>query len=117
MDGTCILKARRKPILVSESLRTFRRIVNERGQSLRKLPFQRLEELEERTESFMLGKRKAKVAIIVNHLPSGGVLVIVQGLLKKRFIPMVLDVAVDGFYKYPNETMAPMTDEDKWDYG
>jgi hypothetical protein len=36
--------------------------------------------------------------------------------MKKRFLPMVWDVALDGFYKYPDETMAPMTREDMWAY-
>ena len=67
-------------------------------------------------ELITVENRKAKISIIVNPLPSGGILVVVQGIMKKRFLPMAWGVAVDGFYKYPDETMAPMTREDMWDY-
>ncbi len=50
-------------------------------------------------------------------LASGGVLVVIQGYLKSRwFGSFVSTFALDGFYKYPDETMAPMTQEDIWEY-
>jgi len=101
---------------VNEALRSFRHIVNERGENLRKLPFQRLKQLDQPTERFTVGNRKARLSIIVNQLPSGGILVVVQGFLKKRFFPMASDVALDGFYKYADETMAPMTREDMYSF-
>lgn len=101
---------------MSEAVRMFQDIVNERGDSLRKLPFQHLKQLVEPTKLITVGNRKGKVSIIVNELPSGGILVVVQGFLKQRFLPMVWSVALDGFYKYPDETMAPMTREDIWAY-
>ncbi len=101
---------------MSEDLRKFRSLVNERGDGLRKLAFEQLRRSDEPTERFVVGKRKAKLSIIVDPLPSGGILVVVQGFLRKRFLPMVWDVALDGFYKYPDETMSPMTREDMWAY-
>ena len=29
---------------------------------------------------------------------------------------MVYNVLLDGFYKYPDETTAPLTREDMWDF-
>lgn len=101
---------------MSEAVRIFQDIVNERGDGLRKLPFQQLKQLVEPAELITVGNRKGKASIIVNQLPSGGILVVVQGFLKQRFLPMVWSVALDGFYKYPDETMAPMTREDMYSF-
>src|SRR5579862_1541755 len=56
--------------------------------------------------------RPAHISIIVLSLPSNDVQIVVQGFIKVRFLPMVSQVALDGFYKYPDETMAPLTRED-----
>jgi hypothetical protein len=44
----------------------------------------------------------------VQLLPSGGVRVVVQGFMKNKLFGQ--SVALDGFYKYPDETVAPMPD-------
>jgi len=91
-------------------------MVNERADTLRKLPFQQLKALKQSTETITLKKRQGTIAIIVNQLASGGVLIVVQGFLKWRLLPRVWTVGLDGFYKYSDETMAPMTREDEWTY-
>jgi hypothetical protein len=101
---------------MSEAVRIFRNMVNERGDGLRELHFNVLKQLAQPTEFVAVGNRRGKVSIIINHLPSGGILVVVQGFLKHRFLPMVWSVALDGFYKYPDETMAPMTREDMYSF-
>jgi len=48
-------------------------------------------------------------------LPSGGVQVVVQGFFEHHFLPGA-SVAWDGFCKYLDETMAPMSQPDLWDF-
>jgi hypothetical protein len=93
-------------------LASFRTMVNERGARLRQLPFAKLKQLmNEPIEQVMVESRKATIGIIVLALPSGGIQVVLQGFLEHRFMPGK-SVALDGFYKYPDETTAPMSTED-----
>jgi hypothetical protein len=88
----------------------------ERGRRLRKLPFRELKQLAtEPTEHLVVESRPATIGIIVFPLPaSGGIQVVVQGFLKARLLGK--HVALDGFYKYPDETIAPMSAEDFWGF-
>jgi len=100
-----------------KSLSKFREIVNERGERLREVPFEDLKALATaRTESLTVDSRPATIAIIVQSLPSGGLRVVVQGFMDARFIPGK-HVALDGFYKYPDETIAPMPDDEFYEFG
>ena len=88
---------------------TFRKIVNERGERLRKLAFEDVKQLADAPlEHLTVESRPATIGIIVEPLPSGGIRVVVQGFMKTRFIPYCKHVALDGFYKYSDETVAPM---------
>jgi len=51
----------------------------------------------------------------VLSLPSGGIQVVFQGFLEQRFMPGK-SVALDGFYKYPEETVSEMKAEEFWDF-
>jgi len=98
-----------------KSLATFREIVNERGERLRQLPFEELKRLANGPiEHLTVDSRPATIGIIVQSLPSGGIRVVVQGFMKARFIGS--NVALDGFYKYPDETTAPMPDQEFYEF-
>jgi hypothetical protein len=50
----------------------------------------------------------------VQPLPSGGIRVVVQGFMKAKLLGQ--NVALDGFYKYPDRTVAPMPKEDFYEF-
>jgi hypothetical protein len=52
---------------------------------------------------------------IVEGVDTDRLRVVVQGFLPTRFIAGH-HVALDGFYKNRDETVAPMLDEEFWDY-
>lgn len=95
-------------------LAKFQAMVQERGQTLRQLPFAELK-LQDTGEEVNLGPRTGTISVIVLSLPSGGIQVVVQGFLKHCFFSGS-SVALDGFYKYPDEAIAPMSDEEYWDF-
>ena len=85
----------------------FQSLVKERGNRLRKLAYEQLKRINEPTEWLTIESRPARIATMVQSLPSDGLRVVVQGFIKVRLVPMVYQVSLDGFYKYPDETMAP----------
>jgi len=98
-----------------KELSKFREIVNERGERLRKLPFEELKRLNESPiEHLMVKSRPATIGIIVQPLPGGGVRVVVQGFMKAKLFGQ--NVALDGFYKYSDETVAPMPSEEFYQF-
>jgi hypothetical protein len=93
-----------------KALAKFRDIVDERGQRLRKLPFEELNRFGDKpNEHLTVESRPATIGIIVQPL-SGGIRVVVQGFMKAKLLGS--HVALDGFYKYSDETVAPMPDEE-----
>jgi hypothetical protein len=98
-----------------KSLATLRRLVEERGEYLRRLPFERLKQFATKpVEHITVESRPATISIIVLTLPSGGLQIVVQGSLKHRYMPGE-SLALDGFCKYPDETLAPMEKDEFWD--
>jgi len=98
-----------------KALSTFRDIVNERGARLRKLPFEELAQLGETPiEHLSVESRAATIGIIVQPLPSGGIRVVVQGFMKAKLLGQ--NVALDGFYKYPDGTVTPMSNEEFYEF-
>jgi len=94
-----------------KALSKFRDIVNQRGQRLRKLPFEELKQLGDTPiEHLTVESRPATIGIIVQPLPSGGIRVVVQGFMKAKLLGE--NVALDGFHKYSDETVAPMPAEE-----
>jgi hypothetical protein len=63
----------------------------------------------------MVESRKARIGIIARTLPSGGIQVVLQGFMEHRFMPGK-SVALDGFYKYPDETVSAMKAEEFWEF-
>jgi hypothetical protein len=98
-----------------KSLATFRNIVEERGKRLRGVPFANLEQLPQGpAEHLNVESRPATIGIIVQPLPSGGIRVVIQGFMKARLLGH--HVALDGFYKYPDETVAAMPQEEFYEF-
>ena len=94
----------------------FRTQVEDRAARLRQLSLAEIKQIaNEPVEHVTIGSRKGTIAVIALILPSGGLQVVVQGFLKHRFMPGS-SVALDGFYKYPDETVAAMTPEEFWDF-
>ena len=95
-----------------KSLATFRKIVDERGERLRKLALEEIKKLAAKPpEQLTVESRPATIAIIVQLKPDGSHLVVIQGFMKARFMPGK-HVALDGFYKHPNGAVTAMSDED-----
>ncbi|MHB8503592.1 MAG: hypothetical protein ACYDHE_21935 [Candidatus Acidiferrales bacterium] len=99
-----------------KSLATFRKIVNERGERLRKLTQEELKKLAAGpTEHLIVESRPATIGIIVQSKPDGSLRVVIQGFMKARFIPGK-HVALDGFYKHPDETVSTMPNEEFYEF-
>jgi len=97
-------------------LAEFRIMVKERGARLRQLPFAELKQLTDQpAEHVMVESRKATISLIILSLPSGGIQVVLQGFMDHRFMPGT-SVALDGFYKYPDETVSEMKAEEFWEF-
>jgi hypothetical protein len=98
-----------------KALSKFREIVNERGARLRGLPFEELAQLgESPIEHLCVESRPATISIIVQSLPTRGIRVVVQGFMKAKLLGQ--HVALEGFYKYPDGTVAPMSNEDFYEF-
>ena len=98
-------------------LAAFRRIVNEKGGSLRKLTFEQLVSLKEApAENLVVNGRRATIATIVEILDSDRVRVVVQGFMPSRFVRGTHHVALDGFYKSRKGDVAPMRDTEFYGY-
>ena len=82
---------------------------------MRKLPFEELARLSETPiEHLSVESRPATIGFIVQPVPSGGIRVIVQGFMKAKLLGQ--NVALDGFYKYPDGTVAPMPNEEFYEF-
>ena|SRR5579859_1947576 len=99
-----------------KSLATFRKIVEERGERLRKLTQEELRNLAATpTEQLMVESRPATIGIIVQSIPDGSLRVVIQGFMKARFLPGK-HVALDGFYKHPNGMISAMPNEEFYEF-
>jgi hypothetical protein len=100
-----------------KALGAFRKIVEQRGQSLRQRSFAELTEMARQpaTEHLTVESRPASISIILRPLPSGGLQIVVQGFLEHRLFPGK-SVALDGFYEYPDGSMALMSQQDFYEF-
>jgi len=99
-----------------KELATFRIMVKERGSRLRGIPFADLKGLADKPlEHVLVEFRKATIGTIVLPLPTGGIQVVLQGFMEHRFMPGE-SVALDGFYKYPDDTVGEMKAEEFWNF-
>ena len=67
------------------------------------------------TERVLVESREGTIAYIVLPLPSGGIQFVVQGFLEHHLMPGK-SVALDGFYKYSDETVSEMKGDEFWDF-
>jgi hypothetical protein len=65
-------------------------------------------------EHLSVESRPATIASFVQPLPSGGIRVVVQGFMKAKLLGQ--NVALDGFYKYPDGTVAPIPNEEFYEF-
>jgi len=52
---------------------------------------------------------------MVLPMPNGGLRVVIRGFLEHRLMPGK-SVALDGFCKYPDQTVLEMKPEEFWDF-
>ena len=99
-----------------KSLATFRKIVDERGQQLRKMGWEELMKLaSEPPERSFVESRPATIGIIAQTRSDGSLRVVIQGFMKARFIPGK-HVALDGFYKHADGSVSAMPDEEFYEF-
>lgn len=99
-----------------KSLATFREIVKQRGDALRRLTLDQLTKLaKEPPETLTVDSRPATIGLIVQSRPDGSCRVVIQGFMKARFVPG-RHVALDGFYKHPDGTVSVMPDKEFYEF-
>ncbi|MDQ1637673.1 MAG: hypothetical protein QOF62_1012 [Pyrinomonadaceae bacterium] len=49
-------------------------------------------------------------------MPDASVRVVLQGFMNARLFPLLKLVALDGFYKYSDGTVKPMSDDEFYDF-
>lgn len=98
-------------------LAAFRALVEERGKQLRAAPLDEVLRVGNTGPvAVVVESRPATVATIVQPEPNGSYRVVVQGFMKSRFL-FGSSVALDGFYRHPDGTVAPMSDEELNEFG
>jgi hypothetical protein len=99
-----------------KSLATFRKIVDERGQRLRKLTQEELRRIGTTSlEELTVEQCPATIGVIVQPKSDGSLRVVIQGFMKARFVPGK-HVALDGFYKHQDGTVSAMPDEEFYEF-
>jgi len=99
-----------------KSLAQLQQIVKERGKLLRNIALEDLKQLANQPdECIRVGSRPATISVVVHPQDDGSVRVVVQGFMKARLLPGK-HVAVDGFYKHGDGTVASMNTEELYNY-
>ena len=94
-------------------LAAFREMVNARGAELRELGYAALQEQGKAPlEQVTVQGRPATIGVIVSPAADGSIRVVVQGFMKGRWFFSGSNVALDGFYKYPDERIAIMPERE-----
>jgi len=103
------------------ALDTFRELVNERGRHLRSLSFSDLEGLVRPPmgplqENVTVDSRAATIVTIVERREDGRLRVVLHGTMEPRSLPIGHHVAMDGFYKHPDDTVSPMPEDEFYEF-
>lgn len=61
-----------------------------------------------------MDSRPATIATIVEAMPDNSLRVVLQGFMSARLLGE--HVALEGFYKYPNGAVQPMSDDEFHDF-
>jgi hypothetical protein len=97
-------------------LDNFRQLVNARGAELRRRSYRELQLLTNApVENVTIDSRSATIATIVEAMPDDSLRVVLQGFMRAQ-LPGEY-VALDGFYKYPDGALKPMSDDEFHDFG
>ncbi|HTC46099.1 MAG TPA: hypothetical protein VK722_02160 [Candidatus Aquilonibacter sp.] len=87
--------------------------MNERGQRLRLLDFNEIARMADApVEQLSVQSRPSTIGIFVERQANGNLLVVLQGFMKARYVPFVKHVALDGFYKHPDNSITPLPPEE-----
>jgi hypothetical protein len=102
---------------IPRALATFRDIINSRGDALRGLSYDEIVKLEDSPiDDIVVDSRPATIATIVQRMPDASLRVVLQGFMNARLFANLKHVALDGFYKYPDDTVKPMSDDEFHDF-
>ena len=98
----------------------FRKIVQERGETLRALAYEKLPSAGKRPpEVLKVEGLSATIGTIVQLVPDGSLRVVVNGSMDCKFKLFKFmgcrNVDNDGFYKYPDGSVKPMRDFKEFD--
>ncbi len=94
----------------------FRELVSRRTKELKQLAFDDLKHLgNSSTEQITIGRRAATIDIIVQYIEDGSLRIVVQGFMRGRLLPLK-DVALGGFYKFPDGRIRPMPEEELYQF-
>ena len=98
-----------------KSLGSFREIVNARGNNLRSLSYHELQRLTDSPiEHVTVDSKPATIATIIEPTADNALRVVVQGFMNAQLLGK--HVALDGFYKYPDDVVKPMPDDEFLDF-
>ena len=96
-------------------LAAFRELVSKRGAELRLLSYEELKTYATAPlEHVMVESRPATIGFIVLPTAGGSIRVVLQGNMKAKLFGS--SVALDGFYKHPDGTVAVMPDEELYEF-
>ena len=96
-------------------LAAFRELVEKRGAELRLLSCEALKAYASAPlEHVMVESRPATIGFIVLPAAGGAIRFVLQGLMKGKWFGS--SVALDGFYKHPDGTVAVMPDEELYEF-
>ena len=103
---------------MTTAVKRFQQIVNERGDDLRQLTYEQLNQLEDRPVEYVtVERRRGRITTFVEReTPDGCIRVVIQGFLAGRFLPMLWSVAMDGFHRYPDEKTTPLSLQEMWEF-
>lgn len=98
--------------------RALKKLVDARGHELRALPYERLLAMEHPREGVDINGRRGTIAVIVEPCSGDRVRIVVQGFLDWSLLGVVVfsQVALDGFYKHRDNSVAPMEDKEFYGY-
>ena len=97
---------------MSDPVAHLQRLADERCASLSKLTFAELIGHAADPETVKLGGRTGGLSTRVEQRDNGALRVVVQGLLRFKWIPFMNSVAVQGFYKHPDGSISPIPDDE-----
>jgi len=98
-----------------KSLAAFQQLVNERGQSLRSMSIEEIARVAEAPEErFVFDGRESTIGIIVQPQKDASHRVVVQGFMKAKILGK--NVALDGFYKWPDGSITEMSAEEFYEF-